>query len=119
MVKNSLDAYNLEWSQDYTRAFTEFRKTHNDGVYDAYTPEIRAARSSGLITGLPDSYGRGRIIGDYRRIALYGIDFLIEEKKKDLSNIKEINETTIRLREEVNEQIKALHLIKEMAKFEY
>jgi len=116
MVKNSLDAYNLTWDDNYTRIFTEFRKTHNDGVYDVYTPEIRAARSSGLITGLPDSYGRGRIIGDYRRIALYGIDYLIEEKKKDLLSIYEINEENIRLREEVNEQIKALHLIKEMAK---
>ena len=116
MVKTSLESYNLEWDENYTRAFTEFRKTHNDGVYDAYTPEIRAARSSGLITGLPDSYGRGRIIGDYRRIALYGIDRLIEEKKKDLLRINDINEETIRLREEVNEQIKALSLIKEMAK---
>lgn len=116
MVKNSLSAYNLSWNDTYTRTFTEFRKTHNDGVYDAYTPEIRAARSSGLITGLPDSYGRGRIIGDYRRIALYGIDKLIDEKKKDLLNINVITEDNIRLREEVNEQIKALNLIKEMAK---
>ena len=115
MVKSSLEAYNLTLSDEYTRAFTEFRKTHNDGVYDAYTPSIRAARSSGLITGLPDSYGRGRIIGDYRRIALYGIDHLIEEKKKDLSKIVDITEETIRLREEVNEQIRALGLIKDMA----
>ncbi|MBR3890592.1 MAG: formate C-acetyltransferase [Bacilli bacterium] len=115
MVKSSLEAYNLTLSDEYTRAFTEFRKTHNDGVYDAYTPSIRAARSSGLITGLPDSYGRGRIIGDYRRIALYGIDYLIEEKKKDLLKIVDITEENIRLREEVNEQIKALALIKEMA----
>ena len=115
MVKSSLEAYNLTLSDEYTRAFTEFRKTHNDGVYDAYTPSIRAARSSGLITGLPDSYGRGRIIGDYRRIALYGIDHLIEEKKKDLLKIVDITEENIRLREEVNEQIRALGLIKEMA----
>jgi len=115
MVKSSLEAYNLDLSEHYTRAFTEFRKTHNDGVYDAYTPSIRAARSSGLITGLPDSYGRGRIIGDYRRIALYGIDYLIEEKKKDLLNVTIINEENIRLREEINEQIKALGLIKDMA----
>ena len=116
MVNSSLEAYNLKLNKHFTRAFTEFRKTHNDGVYDAYTPSVRAARSSGLITGLPDSYGRGRIIGDYRRIALYGVDFLIEEKKKDLLKIAEINETTIRLREEVNEQIRALGLIKDMAK---
>ena len=116
MVNSSLEAYNLKLNKHFTRAFSEFRKTHNDGVYDAYTPSIRAARSSGLITGLPDSYGRGRIIGDYRRIALYGIDFLVEEKKKDLLKITEITETTIRLREEVNEQIRALGLIKDMAK---
>jgi len=116
MVNNSLEAYKLKLNKHFTRAFSEFRKTHNDGVYDAYTPSIRAARSSGLITGLPDSYGRGRIIGDYRRIALYGIDYLVEEKRKDLLNIREITEETIRLREEVNEQIKALGLIKEMAK---
>ena len=116
MVNSSLEAYNLKLNKHFTRAFTEFRKTHNDGVYDAYTPSVRAARSSGLITGLPDSYGRGRIIGDYRRIALYGVDFLIEEKKKDLLKIAEINETTIRLREEVNEQIRELGLIKDMAK---
>ena len=116
MVNSSLEAYNLKLNKHFTRAFSEFRKTHNDGVYDAYTPNIRAARSSGLITGLPDSYGRGRIIGDYRRIALYGIDFLVEEKKKDLLNITDINDNNIRLREEVNEQIRALGLIKEMAK---
>ncbi len=116
MVNSSLEAYNLKLNKHFTRAFSEFRKTHNDGVYDAYTPSIRAARSSGLITGLPDSYGRGRIIGDYRRIALYGIDFLVEEKKKDLLKIVDINEVNIRLREEVNEQIRALGLIKEMAK---
>ena len=115
MVNNSLKAYDLNLDDNYMRAFTEFRKTHNDGVYDVYTPSIRAARSSGLITGLPDSYGRGRIIGDYRRIALYGIDYLIEEKKKDLLNITCINDENIKLREEVNEQIRALGLIKDMA----
>ena len=116
MVNSSLEAYGLKWSKKFTRAFTEFRKTHNEGVYDAYTPSIRACRSSGLITGLPDSYGRGRIIGDYRRIALYGIDALIEHKRNDLSELVNIDEETIRLREEVNEQIRALGLIKEMAK---
>ncbi len=116
MVNSSLQAYKLKLNKHFNKAFTEFRKTHNDGVYDAYTPSIRAARSSGLITGLPDSYGRGRIIGDYRRIALYGIDMLVEEKRSDLLKITDINEETIRLREEVNEQIRALGLIKEMAK---
>jgi len=115
MVNSSLEAYNLKLNDNFSKAFTEYRKTHNDGVYDAYTPSIRAARSAGLLTGLPDSYGRGRIIGDYRRIALYGIDTLIECKRKDLLEITEINEETIRLREEVNEQIRALGLIKEMA----
>ena len=115
MVTNSLQSYNFEWDDEHNRIFKEYRKTHNDGVYDAYTPEIKVARSSGLITGLPDSYGRGRIIGDYRRIALYGIDRLVEEKQKDLLSITVINEENIRLREEVSEQIKALRLIKEMA----
>ena len=116
MVNSSLAAYNKKLSSSFSKAFNEFRKTHNAGVYDAYTPSIRAARSSGVITGLPDSYGRGRVIGDYRRIALYGIDHLVEEKRKDLLSIRDINEETIRLREEVNEQIRALGLIKEMAK---
>lgn len=116
MVNSSLEAYNKKLNPSFSVAFNEFRKTHNAGVYDAYTPSIRAARSSGVITGLPDSYGRGRVIGDYRRIALYGIDYLVEEKRKDLLSISEINEETIRLREEVNEQIRALGLIKDMAK---
>ena len=116
MVHTSLEAYNHKLNPSLTKVFSEYRKTHNDGVYDAYTPSIRAARSSGVITGLPDSYGRGRIIGDYRRIALYGIDYLVEEKRKDLLDITDINEESIRLREEVNEQIRALGLIKEMAK---
>ena len=116
MVHTSLDAYKLKLNKHFSKAFGEYRKTHNDGVYDAYTPSIRAARSAGLLTGLPDSYGRGRIIGDYRRIALYGIDFLIEEKRKDLLNLVDISEEGIRLREEVNEQIRALVLIKDMAK---
>lgn len=117
MVKQSLDAYGFEASDSIMKEFPKYRKTHNDGVFDAYTPEMRAARSSGLITGLPDAYGRGRIIGDYRRVALYGIDKLIEVKKEDLSNINgPMNEKTIRLREEINEQIVALGEMKEMAK---
>ena len=115
MVESALASYGYELNKDIHDKFTEYRKTHNDGVFDAYTKEIRRARHAGLITGLPDAYGRGRIIGDYRRIALYGIDFLIEEKKKDLDNITEITEETIRLREEVSEQIKALNKIKNMA----
>ncbi len=120
MVEQSLKAYNKKFDKNLENCFLNgMRKTHNDGVFDAYTPDIRKARSAGLITGLPDAYGRGRIIGDYRRVALYGIDRLIEEKKKDLISDKLLNidsEEIIRLREEVNEQIKALEKIKSMAK---
>ena len=117
MVKESLKSYGYEWDKDVEEKFTQYRKTHNDGVFDAYTSDIRKARHVGLLTGLPDAYGRGRIIGDYRRIALYGIDFLVEEKKKDLINLEkvEITEEIIRLREEVSMQIKALGEIKDMA----
>lgn len=115
MVYNQLDAYGYKLDEDVDKKFNEYRKTHNQGVFDAYTKEIRRARSAHLLTGLPDAYGRGRIIGDYRRIALYGIDFLIEQKQIDLDNITEINEETIKLREEVSEQIKALQKIKLMA----
>ena len=119
MVDQSLKAYNRTFDKNLHEIFASgIRKTHNDGVFDAYTPAIRRARSAGLITGLPDAYGRGRIIGDYRRVALYGIDRLIEEKKKDLisKDMVEIkDEESIRLREEVNEQIKALGKIKNMA----
>lgn len=115
MVYNELEAYGYKLDEDVDKKFNEYRKTHNQGVFDAYTKEIRAARSAHLLTGLPDAYGRGRIIGDYRRIALYGIDFLIEQKQIDLDNITEINEENIKLREEVSEQIKALGKIKSMA----
>ena len=116
MVHSSLEAYGYTLDSEVDKHFNEYRKTHNQGVFDAYTKDIRRARSAGLITGLPDAYGRGRIIGDYRRIALYGIDFLINEKQKDLDNlIGEINDNVIRLREEVSEQIRALDKIKKMA----
>ncbi|MDP4089892.1 MAG: formate C-acetyltransferase, partial [Bacillota bacterium] len=116
MVEQSLDAYGYELDEDIHKYFSLFRKTHNQGVFDAYTDEIRAARSAGLMTGLPDAYGRGRIIGDYRRIALYGINYLIEEKKKDLKALKgDMLDELIRKREEVSEQIRALQAIKEMA----
>ena len=114
----ALESHGYKLNDEVYKHFTSYRKTHNDGVFDAYTPAIRRARSNGLLTGLPDGYGRGRIIGDYRRIALYGIDKLIEFKKKDL-NGEYIDETyieeNIRLREEVNEQIRALEAIKQMA----
>ena len=119
MVKNALGAYGKKADAEVEKIFGGMiRKTHNDGVFDAYTPDIRKARSAGLITGLPDAYGRGRIIGDYRRVALYGIDRLIEEKKKDLltDDLLTIDsEEKIRLREEVSEQIRALENIKAMA----
>lgn len=118
MVEQSLEAYGQEMDPVQAKYFKEFRKTHNEGVFDAYTKDMRKARTVGLLTGLPDAYGRGRIIGDYRRVALYGIDRLVEEKKKDLDNIEidENNlEATIRLREEVSEQIRALGKIKNMA----
>lgn len=116
MVEQALDSYGLKMDEDSQNKFKEYRKTHNEGVFDAYTPEMKKARHAGLLSGLPDAYGRGRIIGDYRRIALYGIDRLIEEKQKDKINIKgNATEYNIRLREEVSMQIKALKEIKEMA----
>ena len=118
MVEQSLEAYGQAMDPVQAKYFKEFRKTHNEGVFDAYTADMRKARTVGLLTGLPDAYGRGRIIGDYRRVALYGIDRLVEEKKKDLDKIEidENNlEATIRLREEVSEQIRALGKIKNMA----
>ena len=88
IVEKSCEAYNTKVSDKLEDIFHNYRRTHNDGVFSAYTPEIRAARSAHLITGLPDGYGRGRIIGDYRRVALYGVDFLIEQKKKDLKSLE-------------------------------
>ena len=116
MVKKSLEAYGFRMDKDLHDKFVEFRKTHNDGVYDAYTKEIRKARTNHLITGLPDAYGRGRIIGDYRRMALYGADYIILKKMQDLDKLSgTINNSVIRLREEVSEQIKALKETVKMA----
>lgn len=116
MVEQSLEAYGFKMDEQISEFFPKYRKTHNQGVFDAYTDEIRWARSAGLLTGLPDAYGRGRIIGDYRRVALYGIDFLIQEKKKDLKALKgDMLDELIRKREEVSEQIRALSAIKSMA----
>ena len=116
----ALASHGYELNPEVQKHFTSYRKTHNDGVFDAYTPSIRRARSNGLLTGLPDGYGRGRIIGDYRRISLYGIDRLIEEKKKDIVGLGDFLaedniDENIRLREEVSEQIRALEEIKKMA----
>lgn len=116
MVKSSLLAYGYELDKEVDKYFNMFRKTHNQGVFDAYTKKIRKMRSAHLLTGLPDAYGRGRIIGDYRRIVLYGIDYLVQKKQEDLDNHSTINGSSdIRLREEISEQIRALDEIKQMA----
>ena len=116
MAKSALDAYGYKLDEDIDEKFSEYRKTHNQGVFDVYPERTRLARHNGLLTGLPDAYGRGRIIGDYRRVALYGIDRLVEEKKRDLENLDgTMTEARIRLREEVAEQIRALGKIKSMA----
>ena len=117
MVYNSLDAYGYKLNKDIDKYFNQYRKTHNQGVYDAYTPQMRTARKVGLLTGLPDAYGRGRIIGDYRRIALYGTECLINQKKIDLESLNgHMTDDLIRLREEVTMQINSLKQIEEMAK---
>jgi formate C-acetyltransferase len=116
MAKSACEAYGYQMSEEIEKIFTDFRKTHNQGVFDAYTDEMMLARKVGIITGLPDAYGRGRIIGDYRRVALYGVDFLIQEKKNDLATTsKTMTESTMRLREEISEQIRALIELKELA----
>ena len=117
IVEKSCEAYGREVDPEVDKIFHTIRKTHNDGVFSVYTPDIRAARSSHLITGLPDGYGRGRIIGDYRRVALYGVDALILEKKEEqeILNVDDFTEKVIREREEISEQIKALEQLKVMA----
>ena len=117
MVTNSLDAYGLKMDPTIEKYFNEFRKTHNQGVFDAYTSHMRTARTVGLLTGLPDAYGRGRIIGDYRRVALYGIDRLREDKLNEFRKLESelASEDIIRLREELSEQYRALDEMKKMA----
>ena len=119
MVHSSCEAYGLKEDERVKEIFTKYRKTHNQGVFDAYTPDIKAARHSAIITGLPDAYGRGRIIGDYRRLALYGIDILIEDKKREKAETDDALMTAevIREREELAEQIEALEAIRRMASF--
>lgn len=119
MVYNACKENGYELDEKVVETFSKYRKTHNDGVFAGYTPEIRACRHNGILTGLPDAYSRGRIIGDYRRIALYGIDFLIEDKKAQLAmtDTSLLSEEIIREREELNEQISALKDIKTMASF--
>ena len=118
MAQEACRTYGYEPNAKFDQIFNEYRKTHNQGVYDAYTPEMRAARKNKIITGLPDTYGRGRIVGDYRRVALYGIDHLIAEKKRDLKNCAcgMMSDEVIRQREEISEQIRALMAMKELAK---
>ncbi len=117
MAVDSAKSYGFEIDQEIVKIFTDYRKTHNQGVFDAYTPEMKLARKAGIITGLPDAYGRGRIIGDYRRVALYGVDRLIEDKKKDLLETGNgtMTDDIIRDREELSEQIRALQELKELA----
>ncbi|MHC2834507.1 MULTISPECIES: formate C-acetyltransferase [Bacillus] len=116
MAEQACESYGYEMDKELSRIFRDWRKTHNQGVFDAYTPEMRNARKSGVITGLPDAYGRGRIIGDYRRVALYGINHLIEAKKADLNLTGGVmSEDTMRLREELSEQMRALQELKQMA----
>ncbi len=116
MAEEALHMYGYELDGGVKEIFTKYRKTHNDGVYDAYTPEMRRARTAHILTGLPDTYGRGRIVGDYRRVALYGVDFLIRKKEEDKRFLDgDMTPDKIRDREEISEQIKALKALKEMA----
>ena len=116
MAEEALNLYGYELDKDVKEIFTKYRKTHNDGVYSAYTPEMRLARRAHILTGLPDTYGRGRIVGDYRRVALYGIDYLIKHKEYDRSILDgEMTPDKVRDREEIAEQIKALNQLKQMA----
>ena len=117
VVKSALAAYGYDFDPETDYTFTHYRKTHNQGVFDVYSSEMLKARKSGIITGLPDAYGRGRIIGDYRRVALYGTKFLIEDKIREKDELTNMNEKEIRLREEITEMIKSLHQLTEMASF--
>ena len=117
MAQNACEQYGYKVDPSVVEIFTKYRKTHNQGVFDAYTPEMRLARKSAIITGLPDAYGRGRIIGDYRRVALYGIDRLIEDKKHQIdTSLVRMTSKNIRLREELAEQVRALEELRELGK---
>ena len=116
MSEGALEMYGYQLDPSVKEIFTKYRKTHNEGVFDAYTPEMRAARSAHILTGLPDAYGRGRIIGDYRRVALYGVDYLIRKKEEDKLAINgDMTPDKVRDREEIADQVKALKALKEMA----
>ena len=118
MAEEAAETYGYKVNEKFHKIFTEYHKTHNQAVFDAYTPEMRAARHSHIVTGLPDTYGRGRIVGDYRRVALYGIDYLIKKKMEDYDNCGDgtMLDHIIRQREEISEQVRALKGMKEMAK---
>ena len=117
MAMNACEQNGYTVDPEVVKIFTEYRKTHNQGVFDAYTPEMKLARHAAIITGLPDAYGRGRIIGDYRRVALYGIDYLVEDKKDQLAtSLVRMTSKNIRLREELSEQIRALGELKKLRK---
>ena len=118
MAEEAASTYGYEVNPKFHKIFNDYHKTHNQAVFDAYTDEMKVARHTHIVTGLPDTYGRGRIVGDYRRVALYGIDFLIQKKTEDKKNCGNgtMTEDIIRLREEIAEQIKALKGMKEMAK---
>ena len=117
MAQQAAENYGYHVNEKYDQIFNEYHKTHNQAVFDAYTPEMKAARHSHIVTGLPDTYGRGRIVGDYRRVALYGIDFLIAKKKEDFANCGDgtMTDDIIRQREEIADQIRALNGMKQMA----
>ena len=115
---NAAKAYGYDIDPEVIETFTKYRKTHNQGVFDVYDDQIKLARHSGIVTGLPDGYGRGRIIGDYRRLALYGANFLIQERKKDKDTyVYPFTEDKIRLREEITEQINALEELIEFGRY--
>ena len=118
MAQQAAETYGYKVNEKFDKIFNEYHKTHNQAVFDAYTPEMKAARHSHIVTGLPDTYGRGRIVGDYRRVALYGIDRLIAGKQEDLNRCGhgDMSDDIIRQREEIAEQIRALKGLKEMAK---
>src|SRR5699024_7944093 len=117
MAEESCRNYGYEPSEELHKIFTEYARTHNEAVFDAYTPEMKKARHNKIITGLPDTYGRGRIVGDYRRVALYGVDFLLEEKENDFIEYERhgMKGTDFRLREEIAAQLRALKEMKAMA----
>ena len=116
MAEQALNMYGYQIAPEIKEIFTKYRKTHNDGVYDVYTPEMRLARRAHILTGLPDTYGRGRIVGDYRRVALYGTDYLVACKERDKANIDgDMTPDKVRDREELADQIKALKNLAKMA----